>query len=1688
MPKQSLFQSTIAATNKALDKIIRGEADLHFVESGVSLFINQNNATETRKKTRAVVVSNPTASILIKKKAFSTFKATNDLRWMDSTEKMLLRTTKALFAFKVAQLRAYESLTKLDKFYEETGEFNFSLLSDLILSTKYLQLPGSSNTSQILSLLGSFGVAAGMAASVDDVIKTLRRNAFSTANTKTTWIVDPDDVTNYGTGPGTGVIELCTFTNISTTVGVNSDVKGANISVIDPHRIMNIIEDDIETAIEESLYGTLGLMNDLAYSGLGGEYIDPVLTVSSAFELGGLGKLDPTIDVDYIRDRMRTFYLGKWMINVNDGIHVFVASNKSVFGNNFNDNELDPSYLEIDDSILEAERRLYTNQNISSETYKNLRKYANNSFTMQHVFGGYVKGISESYSPEKSTITITCQDNMGWLANVRYMEEPALMDPKAPLEDPLTPYDFKTISSSETSRRQDLELLSENKKLLKSGLLSFDSGLLNGRTANESNIFQGQYSGPGSFYGSQVVQHPSGLVYRWRSGVLAITSQFSPNGGGDGAVAQATAATARQQYGFTVANSVVSNLDVANVISVMVTGQPYNIETFTQQAVDAMNGMRQNNAFRPSDALSFVMDSIKKQGPFYGNFKPFRMITMSEQTVNRLSGDSFSIQENRSKISILRNRKNEIKKKISILKGNTQGPGPNDSIIFILSQEVASIDAAMQNMVNESYGLNTGAGGGFISSEDLFNTNFNIFGSNKILKNNGNLESDNDLSRAMMRVAATRRIEDVKLNRDQNLLIVSDQYDINPDIKAYVLGLKTSGFKLFQGNYLDTYTRCREAAGATMMEFFCNTQGHLEIRPPQYNKTPLTVLNALYDYQSKTNKTIVPDFLFKMFQDRISSLKLEIHYLNVRIAVLAMILGRYPDSGLIPGVPGKGTKAFDFFGINFGDKSAELDPKNIPFIPSINNFSIDKASRDLQNKTGISFGLKLGSAEDGDILDGDTETEIGNFDEITREFRYGSGQDSIYDFTLESLLNANKELGTTSIKPGIEGVPVNDASISAIGTAAEIAKSINSLISIFRREAGYDPGSGLRSNGDEFKETDILFNANAKSNNYSQYFDTIQTRLDFIFGEISKAVSKRNSLISILKKNKEKEEELQSIQQNLLSGFTENNGDFFEDDDVEALMKRGIDSKNKVWSATKSVGNFLYQAGKYTNRAVKAGREFLSGSANRGSLFDHLIDDDTRNLLGPGSGRRFIIYDEQIKSYEVRERDPEVTRIDVFGTTPLIADKMRSVTGGENLIQWAGAVDYDLWRQYGYKSKPINDAPFISDAETQAKPLALQHLAMQRAAIFSGSVQLAGNEYYQPGDTVYIPSKGLLFYVNSVSHSFSYGSSFDTSLDLVNGHAPGIYLPTPVDIIGQSYSKDMLKHGSYFVKRTDYGDNNYKPLMPDCNLRFPKSPEITSSNIEYLLSHKNNMVKFYNMVTDISNGILTPNRVLLIRGFVRNNSDPEIDDIKKKMMIVSDLFQNPVMLSQKMDSALGDDLLANSLSPLQNIFNINATSGMNKDLKTMYLPNGVPVVKVRDSQIILQLVNLNKDALDGDNSSLVNRSADSFRCFSPAKLKESFNLIKKSGGDVRDIENIITGEKTKEKVDAFDYLDNPSYFPRGGPSQSTWLEMDDLLQNISTGLGSLFKGTDLSYEKVIEIGILELDPSRVKLLMSFNKS
>jgi hypothetical protein len=139
--------------------------------------------------------------------------------------------------------------------------------------------------------------------------------------------------------------------------------------------------------------------------------------------------------------------------------------------------------------------------------------------------------------------------------------------------------------------------------------------------------------------------------------------------------------------------------------------------------------------------------------------------------------------------------------------------------------------------------------------------------------------------------------------------------------------------------------------------------------------------------------------------------------------------------------------------------------------------------------------------------------------------------------------------------------------------------------------------------------------------------------------------------------------------------------------------------------------------------------------------------------------------------------------------------------------------------------------------------------------------------------------------------------------------------------------------------------------------------------------------------------------------------------------------------------------------------NINAGSGMNKELKTMFLPNGAPVTKVQKEQILLQVSKLNR------NNSEFTADKTAYKCFSAVNLKDIGKLKKEK-------ENYISD---------FDALSTTLYpdFPKGGPSQSTWLEMDDLLQNIFSS-NPLIK----DYEKVIEIGILELDTAKVKLLKS----
>lgn len=170
--------------------------------------------------------------------------------------------------------------------------------------------------------------------------------------------------------------------------------------------------------------------------------------------------------------------------------------------------------------------------------------------------------------------------------------------------------------------------------------------------------------------------------------------------------------------------------------------------------------------------------------------------------------------------------------------------------------------------------------------------------------------------------------------------------------------------------------------------------------------------------------------------------------------------------------------------------------------------------------------------------------------------------------------------------------------------------------------------------------------------------------------------------------------------------------------------------------------------------------------------FGNLIEDDFNDFLGPGSSRRFIIYDDQIISYDFKESDANVyCRVDVTGQQDLLGESPGIV--GNVPILWAGATDFDLWKQYGWRSEQAVSKPFFKNAELQCAPYALMLLARQKRDVVRATLTVTGNEYYQLGDVVYINAKDMLYYVYGVSQNFSYSGTFATTLDLRYGHPLG---------------------------------------------------------------------------------------------------------------------------------------------------------------------------------------------------------------------------------------------------------------------------------------------------------------------------
>jgi len=1323
--------------NKLLGKS-ENRFDTNYVESGKKIIVGsgigdmipleEGNAREIHNQT-------PTASILIKKRAFSSLQNLYDPTFMDPAEKWLLRATKRLVSKKCEVMADYERLSKIDKLLD-SGVSPAAVVSSLITSANAeIEEDTAFNSSM------EFEQIIGLRQPV----------------TRTTYFVDTTLPLMNELGIGSGVFEITLISTINTSLGLDGS-SSCSFSIEDPYRILFISEEDIENALRDTVLAPLvnsldsaagnalsdsqisdellsksriyRNVSEITFSiSLGNSKVSAVLdaigfeinpnniddvpephslsdgertlflatyaglqlyqqsmskTILNGFNLG-TAKKEISEQMEYARKKMRLFYLGKSVIQPMDTINIFMDGRTRKLGeaesiDNLNESkiidlfDLGTNRLGIDDGLLRQEYdKLGENRSLTFEDYKRLRTISFSTENATHVFGGLITRVEDKFDANSGSyvLNVSGESNMHWLSVSRYNSQPSLTQMQGLVYDPLTPFKFELDSATGLPTGEP-KLLEINRqivnKITKNGKarLYFDSGPKIGKEfkGTEDDLKQDIKRIGGNLV--FLYEHVPGLVYRWKEGIMTTTYNQYVTNPLDGTTTNL--GQFKREVGLHAVNTPFDGMDAANVLSVLITGKPYNYSTFIQSAINSTTFNPDITLNSGRDYFQSLIRNLQSEIRVNGNFVPFKIIEVSSQELatsialqRQLSGKSKRLEQ-------LRNEQAKLFDKVGNYPGGIDDSNLKDAFNIKnnkLEAEINQLEIGLNSLTKEGSQLSTNTirvAGDDISFDlqDLSTEeNFKLFGDRLI--------------------HATQRLrEDVIRNIDKNYFIISDEYDKDYDIQAFVLKLAQQQYNLWKGSWQPIIQLCKTVAETLNFELFCNSQGHIVFRPPQYNRTPASVLDQMFSLNN-SGVRIFPEFLTSLFVSKEKALTNEVIILEWEIRKQAALLGKK---------------------------------------------TVKEVEQLIYGKTG---NVTLFITNQVDMIDKSANLTRAEFENARNEL-LGIVEQSNYQTQLKFTGGAFSPIAQRNLQKefiyDLEG-----ASESSDKNAYdEACKAIANLSGFQRRSQG------------EFDKEKIGAKVNGQSNPASD--------VNRIISNISSLVSKRTKLIISLQKN---------LQQNIEISCLSENG--------QPTIKRA------------NVFNVSNLPAELSNR---------------------LIENDSANLLGHLSGDRFVIKDSQIIDASFTEKPPEITNISVKGSLPIVGGQ-GDIAGVPELT--ALSTDFDMWRQYGWRDDKPVDKPFFSDAQLQCAPYAVMLLSRQRKNIVTGSVTLFGNEYYQLGDVVYVAHRQLLYYVNRVQHTFSYSGEFRTTLELVYGHPPGEYIPTPLDIIGKQMVNRSNSHSAYRIRR-----------------------------------------------------------------------------------------------------------------------------------------------------------------------------------------------------------------------------------------------------------------------------------------------
>lgn len=1367
-----------------------------------------------------IMSQEPSATVLVKKRVFNSLSEYSRPEYMDADERLALKATAALFRNKCQQIYAYEKLTKL---------YNISKASELddrvVPAVISMFDDFISASSGIDSFAGNpLANDSGFNRFSSYVDKLKKAFIFSKSTPYTTWHSRNDGFKSIN-GLATGVIEFTNFSQVTCSTSLRSQ-GSCNLSFEDPYALMVITELDIEKAIKDSVNfaqdfsffkaGVESLdrsikentnkLNSIRYNrgahtitfnvrdkitpigrkvsaildhggieipftysaGLGalsilntfGNTVDNSVTIDPNYLQGGDALGDEGISTggtkqfvgvrsaseyalfteivqsiyrsielrenadslnfkysdstNYVRKELYFNYGDKLIIQPMDNVHIYFGSKYKVddsiaVGVKTAENKIYNNLANAGRGVKEQISNLMTAFGGDKDTISHIEKsvvvgedfpnYLWGMFRDQflnenegcHVFGGIVTNCSNTYSGQKYTVSVTCSDNSQYLTFGKVNENPAASVHNDEIYNPLTP--FKTVfddvvDNSSTSKLP--ELLNENKQMLEKGVLKNQDGANAGKKASAINSTTIERSKDRGI--NTVFYAPDGLAYKWKKGIG--THTFTQN----------SSINPRQETGEQGPyKDPFSNQDAMNIISLLVTGMPYNY-------INYYKGLRDSGNLKdPRNFMNALSNRITKNNQTWGNFIPFKQFTVTEEDQKRLfnlatlNEKTSEIQKSLAKIADLTRAtmyasrindaasisSNEIKNLVS---------KNQETVIKELAEETSKIMASVDELKKDQFSNLTVVGSDIsYEPDDILNPTKQTQRSRKELRRKVNF--------------LTRRLSwQVRSNEDRNLFIVDDSYEKDFDIHAFAIDLQNS-IQTFNSVYLNARQKIESITSLLDLEFYCDSQGHLRCRIPRFNKIPSSVFFKLIQLKKVKGIDLFPKFMSNIFKNQLENAVNTIEAIEDEIRLYTYVLNTFNDNDVaiedfinsnnpIPG------SIFEFLSSN------NLEGK----IPDFQKLS-EEASLDLLTEFDQKFSkqAKLKSVF----------SQVSQFSYIKKAI----GLDIVAD--------GNKF--TTTLK--------NNSSLMNVQMPV-IGKDnyFSDLVRRIRIKTG--------------KQVDIdsitsFYKIKPNTSSPEKDYDIFK-----ILGVIGDKLKERQKAVKFA------------------YGIIKNLKDIKTVDQYSSTNDIAIDK--------------------------------LSGN-DLPDIYESLIEDESYDDLGDGSGKRYIIRNKDILNYTISENTPEYTTVAVNGQLSVIAgvnppQDLTFSNGGYNGLTGAIATDYDLWRRYGFREHGAINLPIISNPDTQCAPLAVSLLSRQRANILRASIGIVGNEYMQVGDVVYLEDRNLLFYVESVSHSFTFGGTFSTTMNLTYGHKPGEYIPSRVELLGKLLYNNRDKTNVLVKKNTNMGD------------------------------------------------------------------------------------------------------------------------------------------------------------------------------------------------------------------------------------------------------------------------------------------